>query len=656
MEIAEYKGEKVLTRIVLNHNRDIVERTAEDIDQMFSGKIKTLRIAVNTAEIKSMLPDRQSALLKTITDADADIQIAIVADSEGHQISRSDGRITDGEITYRDRYYFQKIKQIGETVVSDVLIAKSTGYPGIVIAEPIKDEHQQLVGVLIVNVKLQGIVDLINRSQIGQTGYAYLVNEDGHILWHPHPDRGMIERSEDVSSFAPVKAVMEKQTGLLEYEYKNKKRLAAFSYIPRTRWRLIVQQPIEEALADVSDIKRTTLMITLLATTLASLIAIAVTGMMTKPIIEISKAAGRLAKGNLNARSRVTTSDELGQLAVTFNSMADELCARTSALQESEEKYRSLVENINIGIYREIGDAKSFIAYANPALVEMLGYGSAEELLAIPVSARFWSMEDLAAVHGRIEQTGMVKNKEVRLRQKDGTPLWCSITAVKHYDHQKDGFCIDGVVKDITESKLAAEKLHQAHAELERKVAERTRELTILNEKLSQISLQDALTSIANRRYFDEFLGREWQRAKREQTSIALILMDVDFFKLYNDNYGHIAGDECLRKIAGALQKSVKRATDLVARYGGEEFAVILPDTDQAGAVRVGERILIQVRALALRTEMSPINEFVTVSLGIAATIPADNLTPDMMVMATDQALYQAKHSGRNQLQLASII
>ena len=651
MGIIEIKSRKILTRVVVDHNSDVAERAAEDIGQMFSEKVKVLQIVANTVEMKSMLPDRQTILLKTITDTDDDIQIAIVADSAGNQIARSDGRVADSMITYHDRDYYQKIKQSGKTVISEVLIAKSTGYPGIVIAEPIKDNNQQLIGVLIANVELRAIFDQIARIKIGETGYAYLVNEEGRILLHP--DKGMVERREDMSSLDPVKAVMNKQTGSVEYEYKNQKKLATFSYIPQNGWGLIVQQPIEEVLADVGDIKRTALLITLMASFFASVIGIAVAGMMTKSIADIAKAAGHLAKGDMDARSQVTTRDEIGQLATTFNDMADKLCRRTSALLESEGKYRSLVENISIGIYRETGDAKSFIAYANPALVEMLGYDSVEELLMIPESAFFWSQEELGAINEAVEQTGVVKNRELRLCRKSGIALWCSFTKVKHYNHQKGIFLVDCMVKDITERKLADEKLRQAHAELEQKVAERTRELIVLNEELRLISLQDSLTSIANRRYFDEILERECQRAKRGQTSIALILLDVDFFKLYNDTYGHVAGDECLRKIANTLWGIVKRATDLVARYGGEEFAIILPDTDQAGAVRVGERILMQVRELGIRHEMSPVAEIVTVSLGIAAVIPPPDLTPQMLIVAADQALYQVKNSGRNQLRLA---
>lgn len=651
MAITEYKSEKTLTRLVVDHNRDLAEHTAEDVDQMFSEKMKVLRFAATTVAMKSMLPNQQLPLLKAIAEADADILIVTVADIDGKQISRSDNQ-ADMSINYGDREYFQTIQRTGEEVLSNVLISKSTGYPGIVIAEPIKDENQQLTGVLIATVELRAIIDRITQIKVGQTGYAFLVNHEGRILLHPN--RGMVERGEDVSQLAPVKLVLDKQTGSVEYRFGGQKSLAAFSYIPQTGWGLIVQQSAEDALADVSAVKQTAIMIAIMAAGLAAIIGLVVAGMMVKPITAISRAADRLAKGNMYASCQVSTQDEIGKLATTFNFMASELRTRATELWESEEKYRSLVENISIGIYRrETGAASSFIVYANPALVSMLGYDTVEELLAIPLPDNFWSWEESAAIKDAIEQNGSVKNREVQLRRKDGTAIWCSITAVNHYNHKIGNFCVDGVVKDITERKLADERLRQAHAELERKVAERTKELTILNEELCLISMQDSLTCIANRRNFDEVLGREWQRAKREQTSIALILLDVDFFKLYNDTYGHVAGDECLRQIGNTLKKIAKRATDLVARYGGEEFAVILPDTDQAGAVKVGERILASVRELGIRHDMSLANEVVTVSLGIAVAEPAADVMPDRIIVAADRALYQAKQSGRNQLQLA---
>jgi diguanylate cyclase (GGDEF)-like protein len=162
------------------------------------------------------------------------------------------------------------------------------------------------------------------------------------------------------------------------------------------------------------------------------------------------------------------------------------------------------------------------------------------------------------------------------------------------------------------------------------------------------------LTGIANRRCFDEFLQREWQRARREQLPLALIMLDVDLFKHYNDTYGHVSGDECLKRVAGVIKEVAKRATDLAARYGGEEFAIVLPNTDQANAVKLGNEILVGVRELGIRNATAVSSQIVTISLGIAVIIPSDITTPDRLIIAADQALYQAKNAGRNQLQVAS--
>lgn len=652
--IVGYQGEKIMTRMIFDHNRILTEQTAEDIDQLFNEKIKMLHIAANTDELKAMRPERQRDVLEFIADADTDIHIAVVADNAGNQISRSDGRVADLRITYRDRSYYQAIMQSGERVVSNPLIARSSGHPSIVIAEPIKDANQRVVGVLIADIELHAVTKKINNIKLGKAGYASLVDADGQLLLHS--DEAKLDQQEDLSQLPPVKAVLNRQTGVVAYDYEGQKELAAFSYIPQTGWGLIVQQPLENALRDVNTIKEMMLMIALLAAAFAGLIGIIVAKMTTKPLADIAKKIESLAKGNMDVKSRVTTQDEIGQLAATFNDMVTELRARSTALQDSEKKHRSLVEHICIGVYREIIDEQPRLTYANPSLVSMLGCDSVEELLSFPLPTYFGSMEEFDAIHADVEQMHMVKNREVRLRRRDGTPLWGSIMAVKHFDSQRGIFCIDGAVRDITEQKQAKEKLHQAYAQLEQKVLDRTRELTILNEKLNLMSLQDGLTNIANRRYFNGFLERELQRAKREQKSIAFILLDVDYFKLYNDTYGHFAGDECLKSIASALQGSVKRATDLVSRYGGEEFAVILPDTDQNGAVLVGKRILTRIEELNIETDTSPVSKFVTVSLGLVAVVPDMDLTPDMMIIAADRALYRAKQLGRDQLQIADKI
>lgn len=178
-------------------------------------------------------------------------------------------------------------------------------------------------------------------------------------------------------------------------------------------------------------------------------------------------------------------------------------------------------------------------------------------------------------------------------------------------------------------------------------------ELAAANAELQRLSNVDGLTAIANRRLFDGFLAREWLRAVRRQEPLTLVMIDVDHFKNFNDTYGHQAGDDCLRRVAAALQANIKRTTDLIARYGGEEFAAVLPDTDAGGAARVAERLRAAVEALGLAHAASSAGTVVTVSLGTATVLPTADGSPDALVALADQALYQAKQQGRNRVVVA---
>lgn len=173
-------------------------------------------------------------------------------------------------------------------------------------------------------------------------------------------------------------------------------------------------------------------------------------------------------------------------------------------------------------------------------------------------------------------------------------------------------------------------------------------ELQTKNSELSRIASVDGLTGIAGRSHFDARLGNEWRRALRDSSRLSVVLVDIDFFKDYNDTYGHAAGDECLKKIARTLAANVARAGDHIARYGGEEFAVILPGTDRLGALVVAEAIRVAVATLAIENKASTIHRYVTVSVGTATLVPTERQTQDALVAAADQALYDAKSSGRN--------
>jgi len=193
------------------------------------------------------------------------------------------------------------------------------------------------------------------------------------------------------------------------------------------------------------------------------------------------------------------------------------------------------------------------------------------------------------------------------------------------------------------------DNLRTSEHELELRVAERTDELRELNTQLEAMSLTDALTGIANRRRFDQRLEQEWGHARRSGELLALAVVDVDWFKRYNDHYGHPAGDACLREIAQALAITVHRSTDLVARYGGEEFVFLAPMTDLAGVRGMATKLLKAVEALALPHELSPLGR-VSVSIGVAAAVPGQESSVEALVQRADAALYEAKKRGRNQV------
>lgn len=196
-----------------------------------------------------------------------------------------------------------------------------------------------------------------------------------------------------------------------------------------------------------------------------------------------------------------------------------------------------------------------------------------------------------------------------------------------------------------------------ANRSLEQRVVERTAALQKANEalqaanqKLEVYSQTDGLLRIANRKYFDSRLGDEWNRAIRERYPIGLLMIDVDFFKNYNDHYGHLAGDTCLQAVAKAASSKMVRAVDLLARFGGEEFVAMLPSTDLDGAHRVALGICEAVSRLNIPHASSSVADHVTVSIGVTSILPDRQSTTDQAVAAADQALYAAKQQGRNRV------
>jgi two-component system chemotaxis family response regulator WspR len=173
------------------------------------------------------------------------------------------------------------------------------------------------------------------------------------------------------------------------------------------------------------------------------------------------------------------------------------------------------------------------------------------------------------------------------------------------------------------------------------------------NLVLQRLMNSDGLTGLSNRRHFDEYLELEWRRAMRDQTQLSLLMIDVDYFKSYNDNFGHLEGDEALRKVADAIRDCSSRSSDLPARYGGEEFAMVLPSTSPGGARLVAEKLRLSISALGIRHNAPEPGSPLTVSVGLSTMTPAPGSNGRVLIQAADKGLYMAKHSGRNQVVVA---
>jgi len=298
---------------------------------------------------------------------------------------------------------------------------------------------------------------------------------------------------------------------------------------------------------------------------------------------------------------------------------------RTAALENSQRQNRAIISAIpdlmfrldRDGFYLEYVQAHATLDLV-PADVDPVGHHLSEYLSPEHTQQYLYHLAQalesgkLQIFERSLSVNGCWYHEEVRVAPSSDRQALC-------------------IVRDISDRRRTEDALKQA------------------NQELQQLATLDSLTQVANRRRFDEYLAYEWRRLAREQQPIALILADVDFFKRYNDYYGHQAGDRCLQKVAQTLANIIRRPADIVARYGGEEFAIVLPLTDLNGAIAVAQSIQHKFQQIQIPHAGSEVQPYITLSLGIACQIPQPNNNAEILICEADAALYQAKRQGRNQ-------
>lgn len=298
--------------------------------------------------------------------------------------------------------------------------------------------------------------------------------------------------------------------------------------------------------------------------------------------------------------------------------------------------YKTLLESTRAIPWKIDWKTMTF-AYIGPQIESLLGWSQASWGSAEDWATRMHPDDREKVVEMCISQSqnGVDHEADYRALTAAGDYVWIRDVVHVVRDEQGQVDSLIGFMFDISERKKTEEQL-----------------LT-LQKQLEEYSYKDGLTGVANRRMFDTVLATEWANAQRTRQPLSLILLDIDHFKQFNDHYGHLQGDDCLKSVAQALTRAAARPRDFVGRFGGEEFVLILPETDEAAARHIAERCRQQVRQQRIPHERSSVSPMLTVSLGVGTLVPGAQDRPLDFLNAVDKLLYQAKQRGRDRLEVA---
>jgi diguanylate cyclase (GGDEF)-like protein/PAS domain S-box-containing protein len=308
----------------------------------------------------------------------------------------------------------------------------------------------------------------------------------------------------------------------------------------------------------------------------------------------------------------------------------------TNVIDEMEADhavYKTLLESTK-AIPWKIDWKNMTFAYIGPQIESLLGWSPSSWVSVDDWVERMHPDDRERVVNFCVSQSqaGVDHEADYRALTKDGDYVWIrDVVHVVRINGEVDSLI--GFMFDISERKKSEQELVRLHRELE------------------ELSFKDDLTDIPNRRMFNTVMEREWARARREHQPLSLILMDIDYFKQYNDRYGHLQGDECLKRVAQALSAAAIRSTDFVARFGGEEFVLVLPNTDAKSVAILAEKCLALVRELQIPHDKSEVSRVLTVSLGVGTMVPSLDVEPIEFIERVDRLLYRAKQNGRNRIE-----
>ncbi len=485
---------------------------AARLDEMFEECIKDMRVVAATDTVRSMAPQGIHRTIMGFNELWKRYSRITIYRADGYAIAESTGASEEtrkANQNIADREYFRKAVRGEETISSDTVMGKTGEGLIAMIAVPIYGKG--VIGVAVADLPLDVIAFSLYESRFGLMGDLYLVNREGYFIM---PSQFLELR---IDTFGARKALAGKPGASIYYDYRGEEVLGAYTPIPRTGWGLLIEQETRKALAPVRRLRNISILVGLMFAGLATGIAVFISGGMIKKTTRLTRAARELRKGSLTVRADVTGSDELGQLAESFNSMADRIGALVSeleqqvekqraanealqrevaerkqaeeSLRESEVRYRTLFDGVPVALYRST-PANQFLD-VNTAMIEMFGFPDRESMVALNIVDIYADPEDRVRWKALMEKEELLRDFESRMRRLDGRLFWTRKTSRVVKDDQGRTVYYEGSLEDITERIIAEEALKKHHEQLLTEIQTRKnfeRELEKSREQLRRLS------------------------------------------------------------------------------------------------------------------------------------------------------------------------
>jgi two-component system cell cycle sensor histidine kinase/response regulator CckA len=627
--------EKTIKGIISDQQFTLVTAVADQIDNKIHDaliNLETLADIIAPATVAD--PGKARRFLDVQKDEREFFNGKLFLYSEaGGLIAATPGKLDSSYQADAVRAYVGKTLQTRKPAISGPFTSlQESRHPIIVFTVPVFDARKKMIAVLggSVNLREQRYLGQMADIKLGKGGYLSLYDKNRVIIVHPKK-RLILEKAPEGANrlldkaLAGFEGTEETATPSGRHILRSVKRLKSAD------WVLAATYPLAEAYTPLYLARKYFLIGGIAAVLLSALLVWSAMKYLTAPLMSFTRHIKALSSGEEGKHLvPITADDEIGTLAQAFNNMLLELDRQKTELHQSEERYRLLADNATNVIWTM--DLGGRFTYFSPSVERHWGYTADEALnlslerLLTPASAVLAQNKFNKAVTvvnaGRRMQGGYF---ELEIIHKDGSTWWADVTYGGMYSASGEFVSFIGSTRDITERK-------EAERELER------------------LAREDALSGLANRRHFDELLDIEVRRASRNGDYLSLLLCDVDFFKRFNDHYGHLAGDACLQTMGRVLRHVFRRAGEIPARYGGEEFAVILPGTAPENAALMAETLRQEMIAEAIPHARSDVADCVTVSIGVVGARVSTDRTAVWFTHEADTALYQSKKDGRNRV------